>query len=143
MGTPSDVSALCAEFGGLPLSRRRILVVEDEPLIRLGVVSTLEDAGHEAVEAGNADEGIQVLEQNPDIALVLTDIDMPGSMDGLRLAHYVARRWPPVRLIVFSGKIVPRAEELPPKARFLSKPYEEPVLLNVIGEMIGGREQRL
>jgi two-component system, response regulator PdtaR len=120
----------------------KILVIEDEPLIRLGVVMMLEDVGHEVVEAANADEGIRMLEADSSIRLVLTDIDMPGSMDGLRLAHYVSQRWPPVRIIVISGKVVPAAEELPPEARFLSKPYQEPALLDVIGEMIGGPGKR-
>ena len=62
---------------------------------------------------------------------------MPGSMDGIRLAHYVSRRWPPIRIIVISGKVAPKLGDLPPDARFLSKPYEEPVLLGAIGEMIG------
>jgi two-component system, response regulator PdtaR len=115
----------------------RVLVVEDEPLLRLGVSALLEDAGFEVAEAPNADDAIARLEADSSIRLVLTDVDMPGSMDGLKLALYVSRRWPPVRIIVISGKVVPRDGELPPEARFLSKPYEEPALLGVIGELIG------
>ena len=97
----------------------------------------LEDAGLEVVEAINADQAVVRLEADSSIRLVLTDVDMPGSMDGIRLAHYVSRRWPPIRIIVISGKVAPKLGDLPPDARFLSKPYEEPVLLGAIGEMIG------
>ena len=74
-----------------------ILIVEDEPLIRMGVVSQLEDAGFLIYEAGNADEAICRLEEHAEIRLVFTDINMPGSMDGLKLAHYARGRWPPVK----------------------------------------------
>jgi CheY-like chemotaxis protein len=122
---------------GPPQMPIRVLVVEDEPLLRLGVSALLEDAGFEVAEAPNADDAIARLEADSSIRLVLTDVDMPGSMDGLKLALYVSRRWPPVRIIVISGKVVPRDGELPPEAQFLSKPYEEPALLGVIGELIG------
>jgi CheY-like chemotaxis protein len=115
----------------------RVLVVEDDPLIRLGISAILTDAGLEVVEAANAGQGIASLEADSSIRLVLTDVDMPGSMDGLKLAHHVSRQWPPVRIIVVSGKVVPKPGELPPDARFLGKPYEEPTLLGMIGEMIG------
>jgi two-component system, response regulator PdtaR len=115
----------------------RVLVVEDEPLIRLGVATMLEGAGLEVVEAINADQAVMRLEADSSIRLVLTDVDMPGTMDGIRLAHYVSQRWPPIRIIVISGKVAPESGDLPPDARFLSKPYEEPVLLGAIGELIG------
>jgi CheY-like chemotaxis protein len=114
-----------------------VLVVEDEPLIRLGIVSMLEDRGFVAHEAGNADDAIRTLESKPEISIVLTDVDMPGTMDGIKLAHYVHHRWPPVRLIVISGKVRPATDELPEGARFISKPYEELHLLGVIKEMTG------
>ena len=69
----------------------------------MGAVLIVEEAGYEAVEASNADEAIRILEADPTIRLVFTDIDMPGSMDGLKLAHYVRGRWPPIKLIVASG----------------------------------------
>ncbi|HWV01057.1 MAG TPA: response regulator [Devosia sp.] len=116
----------------------KILVVEDEPLIRLGLASVIEEAGYEVVEAANASEAIRVLEANADVSLVLTDVDMPGGMDGVRLAHYVRDRWPPVQLIVISGKVGVSAAHLPSGARFISKPYQEPVLLGAMRGMIGG-----
>jgi CheY-like chemotaxis protein len=114
----------------------KILVVEDEPLIRLGMASAIEEAGYEVVEAINADDAIVRLEQHKDVGLVLTDVDMPGSMDGIRLAHYVRHRWPPMHLVVVSGKVGVKPGELPAGAKFLSKPYQDPVLINLVDAMI-------
>src|SRR3954471_6937798 len=114
----------------------KVMVVEDEPLIRLGLVSTIEDAGYEVVEAANADDAIRKLEQIEGIRLVLTDVDMPGSMDGIRLAHYVNNRWPPVRLVVISGKVGVTPSQLPTGARFMTKPYQEPALINMVATMM-------
>ena len=115
-----------------------VLVVEDEPLIRLGLASAIEEAGYEVAEAANASEAILVLESARGVRLVLTDVDMPGGMDGIRLAHYVRDRWSPVQLIVISGKVGVRPGELPPGARFVSKPYQEPQLLGLVQAMIRG-----
>jgi len=114
----------------------KILVVEDEPLIRIGIAITVESAGYEVVEAANAAEAIQQIERNDDIRLVLTDVDMPGSMDGIKLAHYVRGKWPPIQLIVISGKVGVNAGELPPGARFIPKPYYEPALINLVQAML-------
>lgn len=116
----------------------KVLVVEDEPLIRLGLASAIEEAGYDVAEAANAGEAIRVLERDRAIRLVLTDVDMPGGMDGIRLAHYVRDRWPPVQLIVISGKVGVKPGELPPGARYLGKPYQEPQLLGLVQTMIGG-----
>lgn len=115
----------------------KIMVVEDEPLIRLGLASMIEDAGYEVVEASSADDAIRVLEQNDQVRLVVTDVDMPGSMDGIRLAHYVSRRWPPIRLMVISGKVGVTSGQLPQGARFMSKPYQEPLLIRQIETLLG------
>ena len=80
-----------------------VLIVEDEPLVRLGAVQAIEDAGFEVIEAANADEAIRILENRSDIRVVFTDIHMPGSIDGLKLAHAVRDRWPPIKIIVTSG----------------------------------------
>ncbi len=89
-----------------PSARKRpvVLVVEDETLIRIAAVEAVEEAGFEVIEAQNADEAIAILEQRTDIHLVFTDIQMPGSMDGLKLAHCVRDRWPPVKIIATSGR---------------------------------------
>lgn len=86
-----------------PARRQSVLIVEDEPLLRLMAIDVVEDAGFDAVEASDADEAIRILESRTDITIVFTDIDMPGSMDGLRLAAAVRDRWPPIRIIVTSG----------------------------------------
>lgn len=98
-----------------------ILVVEDDPLINLTTSEELLRAGYEAISASNADAAVVILERRGDIDLVFTDIDMEGSMDGLTLAYVVRNRWPPVEIIVTSGKQLPRA--LPERAIFVPKPY--------------------
>jgi len=100
-----------------------VLIVEDEALIRMGAAQMVEDAGFEVVEAGNADEAIAMLETRSDIRAVFTDINMSGSIDGLKLAHAIRRRWPPVHLLVTSGVNAPNQEQLPVNSRFIRKPY--------------------
>jgi CheY-like chemotaxis protein len=100
-----------------------ILVVDDETLIRLGAVQIAEDAGFEVLEAANADEAIEILEHRRDVRAIFTDIHMPGSMDGLKLARAVRDRWPPIKIIVTSGREYPKAHDLPEGGRFLPKPY--------------------
>src|ERR1044072_6928240 len=81
-----------------------VLVVEDDPLLRMLAVEVVEEAGYTAIEARDADEAVVLLQSRADIALLFTDIDMPGSMDGLKLAHAVRNRWPPIKILVVSGK---------------------------------------
>lgn len=100
-----------------------ILVVEDEALILFALSEDLRAAGFQVLEARNADEAVRKLEENPDIGLMFTDIDMPGSMDGLCLSANVRDRWPPVRIIITSGKRKPGSEAMPDGGVFLSKPY--------------------
>ena len=109
-----------------------VLVVEDEPLIRMDAVAMIEDAGFDVIEAANADEAIAFLETRPEISIVFTDIEMPGSMDGLKLARAVRDRWPPVVLIVASGRISPRVEEMPSDTVFLRKPYNEAMIARAL-----------
>jgi two-component system, response regulator PdtaR len=90
-----------------------VLVVEDDTLIRLNAVAMIEDAGFEVVEAVNADEAILILENRNNIRIVFTDVHMPGSMDGLTLAHAVRDRWSPIKLIVTSGQMMVPEDELP------------------------------
>jgi CheY-like chemotaxis protein len=103
---------------------RSILVVDDEPIIRLNLAVFFEDEGFKVYEAGDADEAIAILDATPSIQVVLTDIQMPGSMDGVRLAHYVRDRYPPTLLIVASGAINPTPAELPPNTMFVAKPFD-------------------
>lgn len=110
----------------------RVLVVEDEPIIRLGMINTIEDAGHIAAEAASADQALRVLEADPAFTVIVTDVDMPGSMNGIELAHHVRRRWPSVQLVVISGKVGVLPRDLPEGVPFMSKPCLEPVLLAAI-----------
>ncbi len=103
--------------------RELILVVEDESLIRMNSVDMIRDLGFDVIEAMNADEAVSLLETVPDIKVVFTDIQMPGSMDGLLLAAVIRDRWPPVALLVTSGKVRPPAVDMPLGARFIRKPY--------------------
>ncbi|RYE59081.1 MAG: response regulator [Rhizobiaceae bacterium] len=105
-------------------ARQAVLIVEDEPLLRLMAIDVVEDAGFDAVEACDADEAIRILESRRDITIVFTDIDMPGSMDGLLLAAAVRDRWPPIQIIVTSGYARFRDPVLPPGAVFFRKPYD-------------------
>ena len=100
-----------------------VLVVESEALIRMSAIHMVEDAGFAAMQASNADEALKILAAHRDIRAVITDIDMSGSMDGLRLARLIKGRWPPVHLIVASGRNAPSKEELPANGRFIRKPY--------------------
>jgi CheY-like chemotaxis protein len=101
----------------------KVLVVEDEALLLFSIADELRDAGYEVIEASNAAQAIAILDRDPGIDLVFTDIDMPGDMDGLALSAAVRRRWPPVRIIVTSGKDLPRGRDLPAEGVFLPKPY--------------------
>jgi CheY-like chemotaxis protein len=116
--------------------RPAVLVVEDEALIRLDMVDCLEEAGFEVEEAANAAQAIRILESRKDIRLVFTDVDMPGSMDGLKLAAYVRDRWPPIKIIVTSGHVSVTADQIPAGGRFFSKPYDRPEIAQAVRELI-------
>jgi CheY-like chemotaxis protein len=101
-----------------------VLVVEDEPLMLMDAVDLVREAGFEAIGTKNADEAIRILESRDDIRIVFTDVNMPGSMDGIKLAHAVRHRWPPIEIIVTSGLTLANVEELlPERGVFFSKPY--------------------
>lgn len=103
--------------------RPTVLVVEDEVLVRMSIADHLEDKGFKVLEAANADEALAILNENLEIRLVFTDVDMPGSMDGLKLATLVRDRWPPLRIVITSGHRDLSATELPQGAQFFAKPY--------------------
>src|SRR4051812_25581179 len=116
--------------------RPNVLVVEDEMVLRMRAVDIVEDAGFSPVEAVNADEAIAILETRSDIAVVFTDIQMPGSMDGLKLAAAVRDRWPPVKIVATSGHVTIGRDDLPDGGRFLPKPYSSAEILNTLRELI-------
>ena len=120
-----------------PIVHAVVLVVEDEMLLRMRAVDMVEDAGFTSVEAVDADEAVAILESRSDIALVFTDIQMPGSMDGLKLAHTVHKRWPPIKIIVVSGQLKPANVDIPANSRFYGKPLEAKEMIAELQSMIG------
>jgi CheY-like chemotaxis protein len=114
-----------------------VLVVEDDMLLRMRAVDMVEDAGYICVEAVDADEAVAILESRSDIALLFTDIQMPGSMDGLGLAHSVHDRWPPIKIILVSGQLKLASIDIPANSRFFGKPLEAKVMIAQIQSMIG------
>jgi two-component system, response regulator PdtaR len=113
-------------------NKELVLVVDDEILVRSHAVHLIEQAGFEAVEAANADEAISILEAHKDIRIVFTDIDMPGSMDGLKLAHAIRKRWPPMELILTSGHFDIGNSELPARGCFFPKPYHDDAIIDAL-----------
>ena len=114
-----------------------VLIVEDELLLRMDAVEMIRSAGFEVVEAGNADEAIEILEARGDITVVFTDIQMPGSMDGLRLVRAVRGRWPPIKIVATSGLVDVGEKDLPEGGRFLPKPYQSREVAAVLRELTG------
>jgi CheY-like chemotaxis protein len=100
-----------------------ILIVEDELLLRMDAAEVIENAGFEVIQAANADEAIAILTARPNVHVVFTDIQMPGSMDGLKLARFVRNRWPPIKIVATSGLVRVEDEDLPAGSIFLPKPY--------------------
>jgi CheY-like chemotaxis protein len=114
-----------------------ILIVEDEFLLRLDSAETIESAGFEVIQAANADEAIATLKMRPDIHVVFTDIQMPGSMDGLNLARFVRDRWPPIKIVATSGRVMVGDDDLPAGSVFLPKPYRGAQVVATLREMTG------
>jgi CheY-like chemotaxis protein len=124
---------------GLVKSRRPVvLIVEDEFLLRMDAVDMIEAAGFEVAEAANADQAIEILEARSDITVIFTDIQMPGSMDGLKFARAVRGRWPPIKILATSGHVHVSETDLPAGGRFLPKPYGLVQVAGVLRELTGG-----
>jgi CheY-like chemotaxis protein len=113
-----------------------ILVVEDEPLLRLAAVDLVEAAGYEALAAADATEAVAVLEARDDIRIVFTDVDMPRGVDGMRLAAIIRDRWPPIKLILVSGHIQDPGDQIPAETVFFAKPYREEQIVEAIRQML-------
>jgi CheY-like chemotaxis protein len=118
-------------------ARRVILLVDDEPLLLIDSEDLFVDAGYEVFTAYSADEAIKLLSENSQIGLVVTDINMPGSMDGLGLIKVVRDRWPPVKLIIVSSQTAFKAGDVPAYVPILSKPFVFKELQSKAQEMIG------
>ena len=120
-----------------------VLVVEDEPLLRMLAVEVVEQAGFIAIEARDADETVILLESRADITLLFTDINMPGSMDGLKLAHAVRDRWPPIKILVVSGQQRLQVSDLPSNSCFVEKPYQASALVEELRSLVGSCYSRM
>jgi two-component sensor histidine kinase len=120
-----------------------VLVVEDEMILRMRALDIVEDAGFCPVEAVNADEAISILETRSDISLLFTDIQMPGSIDGLKLAHAVHERWPSIKIILVSGQMKPSDAERPENSRFFGKPLGVEQMITELQAMVGAGALRI
>jgi len=118
-----------------------VLLVEDEPLVRLTQVDILKESEFWVVEAQDADEAFELLKSRPEIDAILTDVDMPGSMDGFEFARLVRQGWPEVAVLVISGKTAPGPGDLPPNATFLHKPIMPDDLIAALQEVMARRPQ--
>jgi two-component sensor histidine kinase/CheY-like chemotaxis protein len=116
---------------------RAVLVVEDEMLLRMRAVDMVEDAGFTPIEAINADDALAILESRSDIELLFTDIQMPGSMDGLKLAYAVHQRWPLIKIILVSGQLKLTDDDKPTDSRFFGKPLDVKQMIAELQDMIG------
>jgi len=125
-------------MGLFEAKRPVVLIVEDEFLLRMDAVDMIAGAGFEVLEAANADQAIDILESRRDITVVFTDIQMPGSMDGLKLARAVRGRWPPIKIVATSGHLDVSETDLPEGGRFLPKPYSLVQLTGVLRELTAG-----
>jgi two-component system, response regulator PdtaR len=134
---PSTLRKLEGEFDMEHL-RRVVLIVEDEFLLRINSAEMIEEAGFEVVQAANADEAIGILQVRQDIHVVFTDIQMPGSMDGLELARFVRDRWPPIKIIATSGRVAVGDGDLPDGGIFLAKPYRSAQIGDTLRKLTTG-----
>lgn len=124
-------------MGTSAINRPVVLIVEDEILLRMNAAEMIADAGFEVAEAANADQAIAILEARPNIHVVFTDIQMPGSMDGLKLARFVRGRWPPIKIVATSGFVRVGEHDLPEGSRFLTKPYLPEQIIGALRDLIG------
>jgi CheY-like chemotaxis protein len=119
-----------------PSSSTVVLVVEDNHLILMSALDLVATAGYEGIGAESADEAIAILEARSDVKLVFTDIEMPGTIDGAKLAHYIRNRWPPIHLIVASGKEIKDESQLPTGSTFFAKPYDNDTIVAEMSRML-------
>jgi CheY-like chemotaxis protein len=119
------------------MHKAAILVVEDEILIRMNTADMIEEAGYDVVEARDARAALDILKQRDDIDVVFTDVNMPGTMDGLELARFICGTWPWIHVVITSGKMMLRDEDIPDEGRFLPKPYNSRQLTHVLHELVG------
>lgn len=114
-----------------------VLVVEDEPITRILACDITGDAGFPFIEATDVAEALSAMEAESSIGIVFTDIDMPGRLNGLQMAHRIRELWPPVRFLVVSGQWPLAADALPAQSRFLSKPYDVAAITGALHRLAG------
>ena len=131
---PASALMMVLDHSGIPAV---VLIVEDEMMLRMRAVDMVEDAGYTPLEALDAAEAVSILQSRSDVALMCTDIQMPGQMDGLGLAHAVHQRWPAIKIIVVSGQLKLQNLDLPPHSRFLGKPLNAGEVIAEMRDMIG------
>ena len=118
--------------------RAVVLIVEDEPLVRMMVMDLFEDEGFEVLEAPDADAALLILEARSDIALLFTDVEMPGTLDGYALARWTRRNRPAVKTMIVSGRALPGSGDIPEGATFLGKPYDHGDVMRRVQTMMAG-----
>lgn len=118
-----------------PTAPKTVLIVDDEVLVRMVGSDILADGGYRVLEAANAAEALECLQSGTEVMVLFTDVNMPGTPDGLGLANLVSNRWPQVKILVASGAVKPGRDDLPEKGLFLSKPYRAEDLLAFIGRL--------
>lgn len=114
-----------------------VLVVEDDLILRMRAIDMVDDAGYGSIEAVDADEALAILQSRSDIALLFTDVQMPGSMDGLELANAVRERWPLIKIIIVSGQLKLSSSQLPRDSRFFGKPLVSGQMIAEMQNLIG------
>ncbi len=110
-----------------------VLIVDDEPIVRLLACDSLEDAGFEVIDAANASEALDILAKRNDVGVLFTDVNMPGGVSGLDLAETVHQRWPDIKLVVTSGR--PPSRPVADGGRFLAKPYDLRSMTDLVTEV--------
>ena len=116
---------------------KTVLVVEDEPLLRMFAADILADAGYAVIEAGTAEEALQLIATGPPLVAVMTDVEMPGQIDGLELARIIEAQCKTIAVVLVSGQRLPRPDELPARALFLAKPYSADRLIETLHAAVG------
>jgi two-component system, response regulator PdtaR len=127
-----EFSGSAGELEGRPV----VLVVEDEVLVRIVQVDILREAGFRVSEARDADDAFEILKRRPEIAAVLTDVDMPGSLNGFEFARLVKQGWPEVGVLAISGKTQPAPGDLPDGVEFVEKPFRPGALVDRIRSLM-------
>ena len=118
----------------------RVLVVEDEAIVRFDLSEHLISEGYEVLEAVDAEDAFKALDTRSDVSILLTDIDMPGLLDGLMLAKFAAERWPHVKMVVISGQRQAEVHDLPDGCRFLSKPIDLDELNTILRDLLSDKD---